>query len=687
MIYHVTFARRRSAQLASFSMQRQRGLATILIIITISLAMTAAAFGAIYSLRGNQNMQVAAHAQTNSQASVWAGVEVFRKYLAQLSQTPDSLVSLADSDDLVMSIANTNQNFLSLKAEIIKVQEPEDLTVDDTYEVTANIHSADSLAKSTSVVQVLYRVSPFTCGNDTELDATLDFNPDLDITGDVTVITEEGETVDFFVDGDISLNNVSTSGITSLRSTGNVDLGSGIFLPEVQANGDIVMSGSATVGKASAVGSLTTSGAASVTGEAFINGDINFGGGSSGDLNSLADIHINSGGVTLGELNTAGQVNLTNVSSVGNVSAKDDVNIINSYFSIGDIMTESDVICTLNGTSSFTSITAQGSINANCNPANTTAGVDVNVVNMDPQEPFSMVPVTVDAWAVRDSANYLFEWDDINNQIQVTVQNINTIPNGVYFIGENFSDDKKDYLCDAVDGASKCTSTPIAKICNSYSEYNVCFTYDEATATLAIGGTNMAPGVVWVEGNLELGNGQYYNTMIASGDLNTANSHKTQAINYAGYDIICNNAFPENPSDNFAELYPINFCDKSTNTLSGNSLGNIALLAGGNNPNNGGTYEGGNITLGASTEIFGTILAGNYLFTEGSSTVHGYVSASGSGAEVAGQANKLGSSTTIDLTGLPETYNPELIPEMGDGNSCEIPDDSEVSRTYWTKYL
>ena len=686
MTPHTFFARRRSIQLTSPSMQRQRGLATILIIITISLAMTAAAFGAIYSLRGNQNMQVAAHAQTHSQASAWAGVEVLRKYLAQLAQTPDSLVSLTDSDDLVMSIANSSQE-LSLKAEIIKVQEPMDITVDNTYEVTANIHSADSLAKSTSVVQVLYRVSPFSCGGDAELNATLDFYRDLDISGDVNVKTEEGETADFYVDGDISLLNVSTSGITSLRSTGNVDLGSGIFLPEVHANGDIVMTGSATVGKAFSVGSLTTSGAANVTGEAFINGDINFGGGSSGDLNSLADIYINSGGSTVGDVNTAGQVNLINASKIGNVSAKDDVNIVNSYFSIGEILTESDVICSQNNTSNFSSIEAQGSVNGNCSPANTSSGVDVDVINMDPEEPFYMQPVIVDAWAVRDSANYLFEWDDVNKQIQITVKNINTIPDGVYYVGENFTDNKKDYLCDAVDGASKCTSAPVAKICNSYSEYNVCFTYDEATTTLAIGGTNMAPGVVWVEGNLELGNGRYYNTMIASGDIHTANSHKTQAINYAGYDIICDNDFPVNQSNNFTELYPTNFCDVSTNTLSGSSLGNIALLAGGNNPNTGGAYEGGDITLGASTEIFGTILAGNYLFTEGSTTVHGYVSASGSGAEIVGQGNELGSSTTIDLTGLPETYNPEFIPEMGQVSSCEVPGDSTIARTFWTKYL
>lgn len=681
-------------------MQHQRGVATILIILMISLAMTAAAFGAIYSLRGNQSMQVTAHAQTHSQASAWAGVEVFRKYLAQLAETPTELVSLAGSDDLVMSIANTNQE-LSLKAEIIKVQEPEDITVDDTYEVTANIHSVDGLAKSASVVQVLYRVSPFSCSGESELDATLDFYRDLDVSGDVDILTDDGETegTDFYVDGNISLEHISTSGISSLRSTGNVLLGSSVDIPEVHANGDITMEGAATVIKAYAVGSLTTSGSASITGEAFINGDIDFGGGTSGDLSSLSNIDIDSGGARVGTLNAAGRVTISQAAKVGNIFAKGDIVIEQWINSVGDMETESDVSCDNAYWPNFSSITAQGSADS-CYKTNVTTGVDVDVTNMDPVEPFDIVAVTVDAWAVRSSANYLFEWDDAKEQIQVTVKDINTIPDGVYYIGENFTDNTDDYLCDALDGAGKCTSAPVAKICRGFSANNACFSYDNTGTVFTIDAKSMAPGVVWVTGDLVLANGVYINTFIASGDITTAASHKTYGLNFVGYDgyTSTDSSVPSSASgvcvglsalsSNFTDLYPTNFCDVSNNTFLTNSLGNIALLAGGNNPNAGDAYEGGNITLGASTEIFGTILAGNYLFTEGDTTVHGYVSASGSGAEIIGEQNELGSSTTIDLRQLPDTFDRNIIPEMGQESSCEIPaDDSEISRTFWTKYL
>lgn len=662
----------------SQSLFRQSGVATILIILMISLAMTAAAFGVVHSLRSNQNMQVAAHAKTNSQASAWAGAEVFRKYLAEVSKNPDDLATLSGT----LPISITNHDAV-LTAEIVGVQAPSATSPSDPYDITVNIRSQDQRALASAVVQVMYRVTPMACGS-SKLASTLEFYRDLGLGGDVTILKESGDSANFYVDGNITMMNISTSGITSLNSTGNVTLGSGIFLPEIRANGNIEMSGSATVGKALAVGTLTTSGDAKITGEALINGDINHRGGNSGDFYSLANISIDRGGVTTGNLNAAQQVNLLQGTSVDDVSAKGNVNIYSWFSSVGDIVTESDATCHSQDWTAFSSMTVEGEAGT-CSNTNVVTGVDSTITNMEPQEEFYMEPVAVDAWSVQSEANYLFSWDDDINEIKVTVKNVNTINDGDYYIGEHptIGNTKKDYLCETVVN-SKCTSdVATAKICNGESDYNACFSYDESSSTWTITGKNMAPGVVWVTGNLTLGNGEYYNTFVASGNIQTANSHKTLALNYVGYDVVCANLFPTNPSSNFTDLYPLNFCDVSAGTLKGNSLGNVALLAGGYNPVTPDDYEGGNITLGASTVISGTVMAGNYLYTEGSTTVKGYVSASGHGDAGSG-SNVLGSSTTIDLTNLPATYNPDIVPS--DGGECEI-DSTQVSRTFWSKYL
>lgn len=674
------------------SIQHQRGVATILVILMISLAMTAAAFGVVHSLRGNQNMQVAAHASTHSQASAWAGVEVFRKYLSQLAQTPDSLSSLSGS--LNMSIASLS--FSDLSAHVLSAT-PNVSGGVNAYDIKANIYSKDTSAGSTSVVQVMYRVTPLSCDNDVELNATLDFYRDLSLGGDITVLTEGGEKADFFVDGNISLMNISTSGISTLHSTGDVELGSAVVLPEVYANGDLVLNGAAVVDSAYVIGDLIVESGSNgrITNEAYVNGDISHGGGPSGDFYSLSSIRIDSGGINVGALNAAASVDLFNGNSVGDVSAKGDVRIRGWFNGVGDVLSEADVSCSNNSWKNYASIKAEGSISG-CFMGDATESVDVDVELMTRLQPFSMKPVRVDAWALKTEAHYIFEWD---NSIKVSVKNVNGIEDGVYYIGENLEDNRKDYLCANVNNVSKCTSAPVAKICNGQSDYNACFSYDDSTTTWTINGKNMAPGVVWVEGNLALGNGVYYNTFLATGNISTKGSHKTQALNFAGYDVVCKNQFP-NTSNNFDDLYPLDFCDPSTDTFKDNSLGNIAFLAGGFIPNSDsdlGTpdaddsdsiesvYEGGDITLGASTEVSGTVMAGNYLFTGGSTTVRGYVSASGQG-KGSERSNSLGNSTVIDLTDLPATYNPSRIPQMGEVGSCSG-GGNDVSQTLWSKYL
>ncbi|BCL89988.1 hypothetical protein [Ralstonia pseudosolanacearum] len=134
----------------------------------------------------------------------------------------------------------------------------------------------------------------------------------------------------------------------------------------------------------------------------------------------------------------------------------------------------------------------------------------------------------------------------LTNNIQVTVSNVNSIPNGTYYL--TGSGGNQDWLCTTKSyNANQC----VAKICKGFSDYNTCFSY--FNGTWSTNGATMAPGVVWFHGDLSLGVGTYENTVIATGNLSTSGSTVVHAPNYGGLSGQCNNtAFPA--------LYPTNFC-------------------------------------------------------------------------------------------------------------------------------
>lgn len=114
-----------------------------------------------------------------------------------------------------------------------------------------------------------------------------------------------------------------------------------------------------------------------------------------------------------------------------------------------------------------------------------------------------------------------------------------------------------------------------------------------------------------------------------------------------------------------------------------NSLGNIALLAGGYV---GSTFSGGTIKLGASTEIFGSIVAGDQFSTSGNTTTHGYITAAALGTAT---QHTWEGSLHMDLTGLPAGYDPGDTPINGGDEDEECTDTSCTSQAsvLWTRYL
>ncbi len=655
---------------------QQRGIATLLIIMLVGMVLSVTALGVMYSVRTSQEQQVTVHAATHSQAGVWTAAEAVRLYLEKLDNT--ELIAFKPAEPLEFKINDNN-----VVAKIFP------LDVDTApHHLRAEISYTDTAAKATSTLEVVYNITLST-GNppppppppppDGDQNA-LTFSKNLNMSGSIIVLG--GDAAIFNVDGDVNLGNASITGIKTINANGNIIIGSGIKVDNLYANGDITLTGSASVLTAASLKDITINSDAS-QGILNANGNITIKNGSVTTADALGFIKASSGrahgAFTAGKTIEISNGSLSSANAVGNID-------INGWLQLTTARSEGTITCPSIYWQEFSSIQAKVATK-NCAGENINAPWPVSVKTMLPITSITLIKPKVDAYSLKSSANYIFQIE--NNKIKVSVRNINSLPNGDYYLGEynTQNNDRVDYLCKEVSDEGLC-SVPTSyleskTICQGNSNQNACFSFKNRTWEVT--GKNLAPGIMWFEGNLALKNGDFYNTFIATGHIETGGNHVTTAVNYAGYQAICLNQYPKNATARFNNLYPTNFCNEKT-TLINNSIGNIALLAGGYVD---ARFEGGIIDLGGSSEIFGSVIAGDSPATVGNTIIHGYVTAAGQGSSV---VSPFKGSTTIDLRNLPSGYNPGEIPDMGTtpggGGSGDGDGDGEtIIKILWSRYL
>lgn len=690
----------------------ERGAATILTVLLIGVGLISASMGAMHAVRSTQERQLAAHAQVNAQAGVWATVEVVRAYLQTLNKS--QLTTLAANQ--VWTI--TGNDNLTQQAVVVEVTPPIAPALE--YKVSARLTATDTAARSSSSLEVVYAVIPANPAGNVELNGVLDFYNDLNLGGGITLNVPDG--ANFNVDGDFTANSVGITGVglAKVAVTGSVTIGSDVDAEELWGR-NITITGGATAAHLYAFGTPTAEGGVGTeTSKSKTDtccGNINTSGGVTGIQSMNANGNINSGGnglaaqavsargtVTLsgggsmhGTINAGGNVVAVNGTSVDSISTRGNAtlggNLVKALTAVGS------VTCTVNW-QKYPSIIAGGAVTG-CNPG---SGIQQNlnpkpvVGLMNKLPPVKLVQPKVDAWMLRASANYAMEFE--GTKAKVTVMNIQGMINGTYYIG-TYGNQPREYLCNVVDANNKCTN-PAARasakpFCNSFdgSEFTGCWTFNKTPGaeSWSVAGRSLPPGVMWFKGNLTLNSGVYYNTFLATGDVSTGGALATYALNYAGYGPVCDNLnigkakdiSVKNHSD-FEGMKPTNFCQGAE--FKPTALGNIGILAGGYNPDataNATTnteYSGGLISLGAENSVYGTVLAGDILKTVGGDTkIYGYISAAG--LQLSTDINDLGGSTKIDLMNLPEGYKPEEIPNMDDsvgGNTTTV-------TVLWSRYL
>lgn len=668
------------------SRHKQRGIATILVVALVGVALTAASVGIMHTVRSTQEKQVSVHASTHAQAGVWSGVEAMRRYLGMIDN--DTLLALPDSLEIGLSEDN---HYGRITANDISITE----IAEGIYHVSANIVNVHDAAKASSAVGVVFEVSD-ACEDCVELSAALDFHDDLDVGGQITLTMPEGVQPVINVDGDISILNVGMSELGQLSATGSISLGSEATVDIIYSNDDVILSGKATASAVYAGGRVKTSGAAGAD-EIKANKAVTIDGGHRSEtVESLETITISKAGH--GYLNAKGDIIVDN--SVERTLTKSDVVVTRAAAKIDQIVAEGTLRCPTPGWSRFDSLSINGDLGSDCAQAanqidKVTVGANNTVTVMTKLQPFSIPKTVVDVWVLKDKANYVFEYDEDKGRTKVTVQNINGQVDDVdYYIGD-YPGKHKSYLCTEFNAAGKCIAPaePHLTVCLGHSTNNDCISYDVATETWELDGTSAAPGIMWFKGSVILDNGRNYTTILATGNVKTGGQFRGVSVNYAGYDEIClatgrQIGMQTEYRKRFGHQYPTNLCDKEEGEYLPIPTGNIAIAAGGYNPEKGGEYSGGNIELATNNEVYGAVLAGGTLKTGGSTKVYGHVLAAVQG-ERGLEENKLGGNTTIDLSDTPDTYDPSIIPDMAPPciTGCEPEDFSERSKLLWSRYL
>lgn len=658
------------------SLSSQKGIATILTVMLVGIVLSVTILGTAYYIRAKQHAEVANHAVTNAQSGAWIGVELLRKYFESLNKNQiDSL-----------QIGNAAIGLSGITASIDSITPPTNST--DPYQIIATIKNVSATSKAASSIRVLYNIVPSTSssggsGGGTGTTSAMDIYSDLDLLGGIEFSKNGTEKVGINVYGNFSTGGVGLTGIDTLSTTGNVTVTSSAYIKNIYTNGNVTLEGSARADLISAKGWIYTK-SGGTQGDLYADKYINITNGSLKNASTLSYVDFSSGGGSAQTFTAGSYVNVSGGGgSVNQILAKGNVNLSTSE-KISNVTSEGKLKCVSTNWGNYTLLKAVSfescpTKNATTLPAGTDSIVATGalVTVTAPNKPL------VNALSYESQANYIVDVDS-NKNIVVTVQNVDGIPKGTYYIAK-YTLNYNDYigqLCSNINQQGFCTGTSVGYIYPpNTGSWNSVISYSGGSWSLKDNsGQNpsLAPGVFLFKGNLNLQTGKYANAFLSTGSITYGTSIILEAPNYAGANKVCN-------STGFGR--PTNLCSSNTALIPA-AIGNIALLAGScTNATTAAscqaTYSGGNITLESSAKVYGNVIAGNLLNTSGGSTIVGSLLAAGLGDIT--QKSKFSGSTTIDLTSLKD--HPDFSTGDNNSGSTSTGSGTTTATVKWARYL
>lgn len=667
----------------TLSRQRQEGIATVLIVVLLGLSLTITALVGLSKLRSAQEFGVSMHTQTVTQQRAWSAGLALREYLQQVTAVHSDWIAFFDSFDLVNAQypTITMSGFEGLQAQFIAVDDTDPEHIMFSVALTAET-APNTRAASKSTLQMTYAVEPPTPSDSGQLqndNNVFNFYDGLDISGNIEALVDLGDQYDVFVDGNVKISGVSIRGFDTIKSTKSIHYqgGSGGDFRELHASCDVFVSnvGGFTIESIRATNNVCVQNTANTLSIAA-NGFASVTGGSHNLITSLADraneascatgsqVHCsgNNYGVDVGWSTTASKIE-----TKGEIRSREARNVVS--WRAEDKITFDSCPSPMPDAVSKVNVTAPGycNITPNINP-----GMDLEIPEV---EPVTLERVSFDANLLRESANYIYYRH--NGTTRVLVRDVDGIPShdhlnnpqevrdyGYYHRTSNTTN-KPNYACRH--STSNNDSDNCWLLSTNFNNKNVHPSYTQNNQRWTLDGVSHAPGVVFFEGNLTIKNGHYTNTFISTGSITLSSSNNSVAApNYIGentktievpdygtytYQGVCNNTYGLKPKD---------FCKPrgfDYTTLSG--IGNFSLMAGSCPPSSPGQcqtnqYVGGDIAIAGP--VLGAIKAGNIFSTSGQTRIEGYVSALA--LRGTGTTNKIGNKTVIDLSNLPQGYDP-----------------------------
>ncbi|WP_433852603.1 hypothetical protein [Stenotrophomonas nitritireducens] len=217
--------------------RRQRGVATLLIVLVVGLAVSVTVAATVYSLRGTQAKQLTTHSATAAQAAAWRGVEALRQYLLQLDKT--QLAGLSGEVTGMGALGVRSASIVGVAASGL-----------DRYRVNATVTGEAGVgsALTTATVEVVYDVGP---GSGTPgvppvcasmPTAPMVFNGNLDYTGGSLDVVNAVDYENIVVAGNLSISSGSAAKVSGCIK-GNVNLSGG----GLKENGHLYSEGGITI--------------------------------------------------------------------------------------------------------------------------------------------------------------------------------------------------------------------------------------------------------------------------------------------------------------------------------------------------------------------------------------------------------------------------------------------------------
>jgi hypothetical protein len=141
------------------SRHRQRGIATIMIMLLVGLSLTAAVLGSIHFTRATQDQLLSVHGQTQAQMRAWTGVETVRQFLVQL-QANNQLTALAAQLPLPGAYASVPINIDGLPGVIAQFTAVDSATKPTRFTaVITGVTAQNTKGESSSTLEVVYAVA------------------------------------------------------------------------------------------------------------------------------------------------------------------------------------------------------------------------------------------------------------------------------------------------------------------------------------------------------------------------------------------------------------------------------------------------------------------------------------------------------------------------------------------------